>query len=233
MTTLTGAERARYVQSMFGRIAGRYDLMNRLMTLGQDAGWRRKVIDLAQLPPGGRMLDLGTGTGDLAFEALARDPKVMTVGGDFAMAMMRMGQRRPGGSRVRWAGIDALNLPFGTSQFDAVVSGYLMRNVVDLRRAWAEQYRVLCPGGRVVCLDTTPPPRNWLRPFINFHLHVVIPLLGRLVAGASDAYTYLPDSTENFLPAEQLGERLREAGFREVGFQRLMFGTMAIHWGRK
>jgi demethylmenaquinone methyltransferase / 2-methoxy-6-polyprenyl-1,4-benzoquinol methylase len=233
VTTLTGAERARYIQSMFGRIAGRYDLMNRLMTLGQDAGWRRKVIDLAQLPPGGRLLDLGTGTGDLALEALARDPKIMAVGGDFTLAMMRMGQRRENGKLVRWAGIDALNLPFGNSQFDAVVSGYMMRNVVDLRRAWAEQYRVLRPGGRVVCLDTTPPPPNRLRPFINFHLHVVIPLLGRLVAGASDAYTYLPDSTENFLPAEQLAERLREAGFREVSFQRLMFGTMAIHWGRK
>ncbi len=233
MTTLTGAERARYVQSMFGRIAGRYDLMNRLMTLGQDVGWRRRVIDLARLPPNGRLLDLGTGTGDLALEALARDPALVAVGGDFTLAMMRVGQRRPGGSQVRWSGIDALNLPFSSSQFDAVTSGYLMRNVIDVRRAWAEQYRVLRPGGRVVCLDTTPPPRNLLRPFINFHLHVVIPLLGRLVAGASDAYTYLPDSTENFLPAEQLAERLREAGFREVGFQRLMFGTMAIHWGTK
>jgi demethylmenaquinone methyltransferase/2-methoxy-6-polyprenyl-1,4-benzoquinol methylase len=218
---------------MFGRIAGRYDLMNRLMTLGQDVGWRRRVIDLAKLPPGGRLLDLGTGTGDLAFDALARDPSLTAVGGDFTLAMMRVGQRRPGGSRVRWAGIDALKLPFADSHFEAVTSGYLMRNVVDVRRAWAEQYRVLRPGGRVVCLDTTPPPRNRLRPFINFHLHVIIPLLGRLVAGASDAYTYLPDSTENFLPAEQLAERLREAGFREVGFKRLMFGTMAIHWGTK
>jgi demethylmenaquinone methyltransferase/2-methoxy-6-polyprenyl-1,4-benzoquinol methylase len=233
MTTLTGAERARYVQNMFGRIAGRYDLMNRLMTMGHDVGWRRRVIDLAQLPPGGRLLDLGTGTGDLAFEALKRDPSLAAVGGDFTLAMMRVGQGRPGGRRVRWGGIDALNLPFGSSQFDAVVSGYLMRNVVDVRRAWAEQHRVLRPGGRVVCLDTTPPPRNLLRPFINFHLHVIIPLLGRVVAGASDAYTYLPDSTENFLPAAQLAERLREAGFREVGFVRLMFGTMAIHWGTK
>ena len=101
---------------------------------------------------------------------------------------------------MRWGGVDALNLPFGDGGFDAVSSGYLMRNVVDVGRAWAEQYRVLRPGGRVVCLDTTPPPRNLLRPFINFHLHVVIPLLGRLVAGASDAYTYLPDSTESISP---------------------------------
>jgi demethylmenaquinone methyltransferase/2-methoxy-6-polyprenyl-1,4-benzoquinol methylase len=233
MTHLTGAERARYVQGMFGRIAGRYDLMNRLMTGGQDVRWRRYVIDQARLPAGGRLLDLGTGTGDLAFEALGRDPALTAVGGDFTVEMMRVGQRRPGGARVRWAVTDALNLPFPAESFDAVTSGYLMRNVVDVRRAWAEQYRVLRPGGRVVCLDTTPPPKNLLRPFINFHLHVIIPTLGRLIAGASDAYTYLPDSTEGFLPAEALAERLRAAGFREVGFKRLMFGTMALHWGTK
>src|SRR6202008_3505013 len=100
--------------------------MNRLMTLGQDVGWRRRVIDLANLPPGARLLDLGTGTGDLAFEAPAGDPALMGVGGDVPLAMMRVGQRRPGGRRVRWAGIDALNLPFGDSHFEAVTSGYLM-----------------------------------------------------------------------------------------------------------
>lgn len=233
MTHLSGAERAHYVQGMFSRIAGRYDMMNRLMTGGQDVRWRRYVIDQAQLPPGGKLLDLGTGTGDLAFEALGRDGALHAVGGDFTLEMMRVGRRRAEGGRVRWAGTDALNLPFPADHFDAVTSGYLMRNVIDVRRAWAEQYRVLRPGGRVVCLDTTPPPRNLLRPFINFHLHVVIPTLGRLIVGASDAYTYLPDSTENFLPAEQLAERLRAAGFREVGFKRLMFGTMALHWGTK
>jgi demethylmenaquinone methyltransferase/2-methoxy-6-polyprenyl-1,4-benzoquinol methylase len=230
---LTGAERARYVQGMFGRIAARYDLMNRLMTGGQDVAWRRQVIDLAHLPPGGRLLDLGTGTGDLAFEALRRDPAVRPVGGDFTLAMMRVGCRRPNGDRVRWAGIDALCLPFEAGQFDAVTSGYLMRNVGDVGQAWAEQYRVLRPGGRVVCLDTTPPPHNWLRPFILFHLRVVIPVLGRLVAGASEAYTYLPESTEGFLSAERLAGRMHETGFQNVGFRRLMLGTMAIHWGTK
>jgi demethylmenaquinone methyltransferase/2-methoxy-6-polyprenyl-1,4-benzoquinol methylase len=108
-----------------------------------------------------------------------------------------------------------------------------MRNVGDVGQAWAEQQRVLRPGGRVVCLDTTPPPRSPLRPFILLHLRVVIPLLGRLVAGASEAYTYLPASTEGFLSAERLAESMVEAGFREVGFRRLMLGTMAIHWGTK
>jgi demethylmenaquinone methyltransferase/2-methoxy-6-polyprenyl-1,4-benzoquinol methylase len=233
MTQLTGADRARYVQGMFGRIAPRYDLMNRLMTGGQDVHWRRLVMDLAQVPPGGRLLDLGTGTGDLALEALGRDPALLAVGGDFTLEMMRVGRQRQGGDRVRWLGVDALNLPLPDAQFDAVTSGYLMRNVADVPRALAEQRRVLKPGGRLVCLDTTPPPRNWLRPFINFHLHVIIPVLGRLIAGASDAYTYLPDSTEQFLAAEQLAERIQQAGFREVNFKRLMVGTMAVHWGTK
>lgn len=233
MTHLTGAHRAAYVQSMFARIAGRYDVMNRLMTFGQDVRWRKQVITLAQLPRGGVLLDLGTGTGDLAFEALQRDAGLRAVGGDFTLEMMRVGRTRPDGRRVRWSTTDALNLPFPDNTFDAVTSGYLMRNVIDVKRGWAEQYRVLKPGGRVVCLDTTPPPRNLLYPFINFHLHVVIPTLGRLITGASDAYTYLPDSTESFLPAEKLAERMAEAGLVEVGFKRLMLGTMAIHWGRK
>ncbi len=233
MTHLTGAARASYVQSMFARIAGRYDVMNRLMTFGQDISWRKQVITQAQLPRGGALLDLGAGTGDLAFEALQRDPTLRAVGGDFTLEMMRVGQARPDGRRVRWSATDALNLPFPDHTFDAVTSGYLMRNVIDVKRGWAEQYRVLKPGGRVVCLDTTPPPRNLLYPFINFHLHIVIPTLGRFITGASDAYTYLPDSTENFLPAEQLAVRMAEAGFKEVGFKRLMFDTMAIHWGRK
>ena len=233
MTHLTGAQRASYVQSMFARIAGRYDVMNRLMTFGQDVGWRKQVITLAQLPRGGTLLDLGTGTGDLAFEALQRDSTLRAVGGDFTLEMMRVGQARPDGRRVRWSTTDALNLPFPNNTFEAVTSGYLMRNVIDVKRGWAEQYRVLKPGGRVVCLDTTPPPHNLLYPFINFHLHVIIPTLGRFITGASDAYTYLPDSTENFLPAEKLAERMTEAGFKDVGFKRLMLNTMAIHWGRK
>lgn len=233
MTALTGAARAAYVQNMFARIAGRYDLMNRLMTMGQDTGWRKTVVSLAGLPAGGRLLDLGTGTGDIAAEAARRAPGILPVGGDFTLEMMRTGRADPARRMIRFTGSDALNLPFPDSTFDAVTSGYLMRNVVDVARAWREQYRVLKPGGRVVCLDTTPPARNLLYPFINFHLHVVIPSLGRIIAGASDAYTYLPDSTENFLPAETLAERMSAAGFRDVQFKRLMFGTMAIHWAVK
>jgi len=233
MAQLTGAARATYVQNMFTRIAGKYDLMNRLMTMGQDVGWRKQVVALANLSAHGRLLDLGTGTGDLAAEAQRTTPSILPVGGDFTLEMMRVGKQDPARQAIRFTGSDALNLPFPANSFDAVTSGYLMRNVIDVNQAWQEQLRVLKPGGRVVCLDTTPPPRNFLYPFINFHLHVIIPTLGRLIAGASDAYTYLPDTTENFLPAEKLAERMTQVGFKNVQFKRLMFGTMAIHWGEK
>jgi len=207
--------------------------MNRLMTWGQDRRWRREVIDRAQLPPGGRLLDLGTGTGDLALEALRRDADLRVAAADFTLEMMHRGRTRPGGDSVRWAQADALALPFPDETFDAIVSGYLMRNVGDLSRAWTEQHRVLKPGGRLVCLDTTPPPPGWRGFPVRLYLRLVLPLLGWLIAGDRAAYTYLQSSTERFATAEELAASMQAAGFREVCFRRLMFATMAIHWGIK
>jgi len=233
MANLSGAERARYVQNMFSRIAGRYDLMNRLMTAGQDRSWRREVIQCLALPPQGGLLDLGAGTGDLAREALEHYPGCRPVAADFTLEMMLAGKQRPESARLRWLGADALRLPFPDETFDAAVSGFLFRNVSDIAQALAEQRRVLRPGGRIVILDTTRPPRNWMTPLINIHFHTVIPTLGRLITGEGEAYTYLPESTENFLHAEQLAERMLAAGFHQVGFRRRMLATIAIHWGTK
>jgi len=239
MTNLTGnpIARARYVRNMFGRIAGRYDLMNRLMTAGQDGRWRNEVIRRARLRPGDTLLDLGAGTGDLAYSALAwsaaHAPGLFVVPADFTLEMMRVGQMRPAGRVLPWCAADALHLPFADASFDAVISGFLMRNVADLPAALAEQWRVLKPGGRLVILDTTRPGRNLLSPFIHIHLHWIIPTLGRILTGDAAAYTYLPDSTEGFLDAETLAARLGQAGFNQVGFVRRMFGTIAIHFGSK
>jgi demethylmenaquinone methyltransferase/2-methoxy-6-polyprenyl-1,4-benzoquinol methylase len=233
MTHLTGKERSRYVQSMFARIAGRYDLMNRLMTAGQDGRWRDEVLRLADLHPGDCLLDLGAGTGDLALAAAQRFRYILVVAADFTLEMMKVGQQRPSGNAIPWSAADATQLPFVSASFDAVISGFLMRNVADLPGALAEQYRVLKPGGRIVILDTTRPPRNLLTPFIRIHLHIIIPTLGKLIAGDSSAYTYLPDSTEGFLAAEALAERMRAAGFQSVRFERRMFGTIAVHFGVK
>ena len=237
MTHLTGKEREKYVREMFTHIARRYDLMNTIMTAGQDARWRKEVIRRAQLSPGGRLLDLGAGTGDLSAEALRQRPDCRVTAVDFTLAMMRVGRRRgiqaldSGG--VDWCSGDALQLPFAEGSFEAVVSAFLMRNVNDIDRALGEQLRVLKSDGRAVILDTTPPPDSLLSPLIHFHLQRVIPALGSLIAGAGEAYHYLPDSTESFLEPEVMLARMRAAGFRRVAYRRLMFGTIAIHWGSK
>jgi len=215
---------------MFTQIAGRYDLMNRLMTFGQDTHWRREVIRRSVITPESRLLDLGAGTGDLTREAQRQQPGCRTVAADFTLEMMRAGDLS---GRLDWSAADALHLPFPNAGFDAVVSGFLMRNVLDVSQALKEQLRVLKTGGRIVILDTTHPPRNLLTPFLWLHLHLVIPLLGTLITGQREAYTYLPESTEKFLYAEQLASAMREAGFTNVAFRRRMLGTIAIHWGEK
>jgi demethylmenaquinone methyltransferase/2-methoxy-6-polyprenyl-1,4-benzoquinol methylase len=232
MANLTGQERATYVQNMFTQIAKRYDLMNRLMTGFQDVRWRKQVIRLARITIDASLLDLGTGTGDLAREALthASRPQAKVFAADFTLEMMRVGQKT---SPLNFSCADALRLPFNDSTFDAVTSGFLMRNVIDLQKGIEEQFRVLKNGGRIVILDTTRPKKNILSPLIWIHMHFIIPTLGGLLTGEREAYNYLPDTTENFVTAEDLASRMTKAGFKDVNFQRLMFGTIAIHWGEK
>lgn len=234
MAHLEGEARARYVQEMFARIAGRYDLMNRLMTFGQDVRWRRHVIGQAALPPDGWLLDIATGTGDIAAEAVRQQPGVRAVAADFTVEMMQAGRQAYPARRVlQWVGADTLALPFADDQFDAVTSGFLMRNVIDVPGALREQYRVIRPGGRVVILESSPPKRNLLRPFIQVHLGLVIPTLGRLITGDADAYRYLPATTERFQAPEALAAAMREVGLAEVSYRLFMFGTIAVHVGRK
>jgi demethylmenaquinone methyltransferase/2-methoxy-6-polyprenyl-1,4-benzoquinol methylase len=232
MMDLQGDERKRYVKSMFGRIARRYDLMNRLMTFGQDIRWRREAVKKLTSKPGALILDVGAGTGDVSFEVLRQHPDAGVVACDLTPGMMAVGRQRHRAERVMWVIADTEQLPFKDDTFDGVISGFLLRNVSRLDRVLAEQLRVLSSGCRMVSLDTTPPA-GFLRPFIEFHIHVVIPLLGKLIARNSEAYTYLPDSTEGFLKAEVLAEHMRSAGYAEVDFSRRMFGAVAIHWGKK
>ena len=221
------------IQTMFARIAKRYDLMNRLMTFGQDQRWRREVIRQARVPANGWLLDLGAGTGELGRQALRAISGCRVIAADFTLEMMRTGKQQPNPADVYWCSANALCLPYPDGTFDAIVSGFLLRNVGDIQQCLAEQYRVLKPGGWLVALDTTRPTAGIFTPLVNFHLHTTIPFLGIWITGDKQAYSYLPASTERFLPAEELASCLLSAGFRQISFQRYMFGTIAIHRGMK
>lgn len=222
--------KATYVRGIFQKVAINYDRMNTLMTAGQDKFWRSEVIKLAGLRAEMRLLDLGSGTGDLARMAVKSEPGIEVVAADITLEMMLTGRRK---GDLPFVAADAGQTPFSSGSFDAVISGWLVRNVVDLDGVLAEQYRLLKSGGRIVILDTTRPTRNLLTPFIWLHMHLVIPLLGRLVSRNPEAYQYLQSSSESFLLAEDLAGKMKKTGFREVGFKRYMAGTIAIHWGDK
>lgn len=221
------------VQKMFDAIAGRYDLMNRVMTMGQDQKWRQFVVDMARDPNDGWVLDLATGTGDIACLASQSYPGAHIVGADFSWNMLHEAQKRFADKPISWQSCDANFLPFQDKVFEAVTFGYLLRNVDDAGKVLNEVYRSLRPGGRVVCLDTTPPARNILYPFITFYLRVMIPMLGRLLAGDKAAYGYLTGSTMDFYSADKLAEKFMQAGFVRVGYRKFMFGTIAVHYGEK
>ena len=233
MNAKNSEERIQLVRGMFARIAGRYDLLNRLMTFGRDRAWRKEAIRKLQVKPMQRILDAGSGTGDIALEIKHLEPTARVVAADLTIEMIMVGRARPVGMAVDWVVADAQNLPFPSSTFNSVISGYLLRNVPDVGIALAEQYRVAAENARFVSLDTTPPQRNIFLPFIRFHLKFIIPLLGRLIAGDSAAYTYLPETTTRFLSAEALAQKIGEAGFQVEGFVRRMLGSMAIHWAKK
>lgn len=229
---MSGAGKGAQVQSMFDRIAPRYDLMNRLMTFGQDQRWRRFVVDKAKAHQNGAFLDLASGTGDIAFEMRRRNSESKVVAGDFSEGMLEMGKARPLGDTISWVVCDAMNLPFSPETFDAVTFGYLLRNVESIEIALKETARVLKPGGRVVCLDTTPP-KGFMKPFVNGYLKLALPLLGKLIAGDASAYSYLSQSTLAFETPEELQAAFQAAGFKNVQFKTFMLGTIAVHWGEK
>jgi len=221
------------VQKMFDDIARRYDLMNRVMTFGQDQHWRRFVVNKAGNIKNGRLLDLASGTGDIA--ALFRNSvsDALVIGADFSLNMLGEAQRRFTDQTIYWQACDANKLPYQDNVFNAVTFGYLLRNVDDSLAVLKEVWRVLAPGGKIVCLDTTPPEKNILYPFIRLYFRYGIPLLGRLVARDKSAYAYLTGSTMDFHDAEDLADLFRQAGFKQVNYEKFMLGTIGIHWGTK
>lgn len=225
------AERAARIRHMFGQIAPRYDLTNRLMTGGLDLAWRREAVRGLHLPPGAIVLDLGCGTGDLAREVMRQVPKVRVVAADFTLPMLLLGQRRTFPHPPAWCAADALALPFTTGTFDALVCAFLLRNVADLPQTLREMARVLKTGGQIAILETTRPTPHPLRPLRDALMFGMIPWIGGVLTGKREAYEYLAHSSAGFLSAPQLATALEAAGFSDVRFVYKMMGTIAIHWG--
>jgi len=227
----TGAK-APLVSAMFTRIAGRYDLMNTLMTGGRHHAWRRLVARAAAAAPAGPVLDLATGTADLALAIREADPRRLVVGADFAHGMLAQAGaklRERGAGRISLVAADALALPFPDHAFAAVTSAFLLRNLDDLDRGIREMRRVTRPGGLVLTLDIVRPGVPVWGALFALYFHRVVPAIGAVVARDRNAYTYLPDSVERFLTPAELARLMARVGLRDVGYRRLALGTIAVH----
>ena len=220
---------------MFTRIAGRYDLMNSLMTGGRHHAWRRIAAAAVADAPEGPALDLATGTGDLALALRAVSPRRWVIAADFSRAMLSHAQRKlhaRGERRVLLLAADALALPFGDRTFACVTSAFLLRNLADLTGGLAEMRRVTMPGGLVAALEITRPETPGWGPLFGLYFNRVVPFVGAVIAGDRAAYTYLPRSVERFVTPRELTRLLEQAGLRDVGYRRLGLGTIAVHVGR-
>lgn len=224
-------EKAAYVERMFARIADRYDRINAAMTFGLDAGWRAYAVAQVAPPPGGRALDVGTGTGD--FLPLLAAHGALAVGADFTLAMMRAGLPKLGrvAGRAAFVGGDAMRLPFPDETFDTITTGFTMRNVVDIDAAFREMWRVTRPGGGMACLEVARPRNPLVRLGHRIYFERVVPLIARFFGGDARAYTYLPQSARAFPPPEQLAAMMRAAGWDDVRYRLVGMGAAAVHIG--
>lgn len=223
-------------QAMFDRIAKRYDLMNRLISLGLDRSWRRRALRTLAPRPGGRYLDLGAGTGDLSLGILASEPAAKVVGLDPAREMLAIGRekgiQRGVDGRVTFVVGDAQQLPFSDSRFDGIVLGFCIRNVEQRQRALEEIHRVLTPGGALVMLELTEPQHPVSRWLHRVHTGTVIPAAAHLLS-LSSAYEYLVKSVRAFPTPDEFTIQIRAAGFADAAHVTLTLGTVTLFSGRK
>lgn len=221
----------RYVRDLFGRVAGRYDLTNDVMSLGLHRRWKRTLLELADLRPDQAVLDLAAGTGDLALATAPRVDRVVAV--DLTREMMDVGRSREGAEAVQWVAGDALDLPFSPAAFDRVVVGYGLRNFPDLDGSLREVFRCLRPGGRLCSLDFGKPARPALRRLYLGYLDVSTRAVGWTLHRDPEAYLYIPESLRQVPDQRGVAERMRRVGFAKCGYVELLFGAMAINFGER
>jgi demethylmenaquinone methyltransferase/2-methoxy-6-polyprenyl-1,4-benzoquinol methylase len=242
-------EKAAYVQQSFAAIAAGYDRTNRVMTLGMDRQWRDYATEVVAPPANGRALDVGTGTGDFLPLLAAWMPGGVAVGIDFCLPMMQEGWNKldalhgeqptvsheppiPAGRTAFVAG-DALCLPFPDQSFDAITTGFVMRNVTDIAASLREMWRVARPGGVMACLEVARPPNPLLRLGHRLYFEKIVPLIGGAINHNRRFYTYLPHSARAFPTPDTLARMMREAGWQHVHYTLHGMGAVAIHRGTR
>ena len=226
------------VRDTFTRVADRYDIANHLLSGGIDFYWRKKLVNLARQVSCSRILDLATGSGDVAFALQdGLTSTVQIIGLDFCEPMLKQARKKRGrlgldSQQYQFIEGDCLDLPFKNSSFDLVTISFGLRNLADRKKGLAEIYRVLKPNGRLIVLEFTQP-YWWFRPFYYFYLRLLLPWFARIVTGDRDAYLYLGTSISNFPNRAELGGELEEVGFENVNIEALTFSIVALHVGTK
>lgn len=224
-------DKANAVREMFGRIAGRYDFLNHVLSANIDRRWRRTCLEavmqrVAIASP--RILDVGCGTADLALEFSGSG---RVTGCDFCQPMLHIAAEKVAGRGVMLLGADALSLPFADTSFDVVISAFVLRNLVDIDRGFAEMRRVLRPGGVMAVLDFGMPETPVMKILYRWYFLKVLPRVGKAISGVDGPYAYLPSSVQSFPPAEELRRRAERAGFAEVQCRRLTGGVAVLVLG--
>lgn len=225
------------VRRMFASIVGRYDLLNRLLSLRRDVYWRRVAVALGQIPRGGDVLDLCAGTGDVALEIVRQGSGARVIAVDNCEPMLIRGlhkaERANAADQIRFAVAPAEELPFADATFDRAFVAFGVRNIADRRRGLREIARVLKPDGRAIILEFSTPSSPLFGPLYRFYSHRILPWIGGLLSGNRAAYEYLPASVDGFPSPEGLQALMEDAGFIDVSVVHLTFRIVTVHQGRK
>lgn len=229
------SDKGRNIRNMFNDIAPRYDLLNRLLSLGIDRRWRRFAVGQLQIPPGGMVLDVATGTGDVALEIASRTPdSVLIIGEDFTQGMLLKGHEKIAASeyrdRIMLVNAPCEAIPHQSNLFDGVTIAFGIRNVVDRQAGLGEMCRVLKSGGRAVILEFSTPTNPLFKIIYRTYFHKILPFIGGLVSQRS-AYKYLPDSVAEFPAQQQFKEMMSAAGFSDIRHHDLTFGIATVYVG--
>ena len=226
-------ERAGYVRQMFSKIAPRYDMLNRIMSLGRDLSWRKLAIREADFPENSLILDLGAGTADMALEVFRAHDSATVIGYDNCDDLIRIGQHKVPDKSMKWIIGDGRKLPFPSATFDGIVAGFSVRNIPEPDFVFREMYRILKPDGKIVILDMVKPEGNLFKKIFRFHFTCIVPVLGKLIGSDPDAYSYLLPSIENFYTSKELHYQLINIGCKQVRSQDLMLKTVSLCIGTK